>query len=336
MATSRVGGSKGKLTGQVGDVIYQMRKNSDGTYTQIMYNKGQRTETVLTPRLQAQRMCAAMVENAMKQLRPIATISMQSARNKTTSLNAWASFNLRKVQRDCQEHWYGQNLFIFPARNPKEKDIQDLGGPYLISSGSLRKDVFDRKVYDEFPAQRWQGSGMVTKQFYGVLFNCNLGTQTLNDFRMKHSMTSRDSICFAGFRNWFEWNEGEEESVEYMKHSYFVATMNMRMPSSTILDESTIPQYFSIASDVPVSILFAKDRRSFAIGILTDFEAKDESFYYDAAFSISYASGKKLISSSTYTNPDGGQEPWWLNREPANVFGSWMGEPSVRPYPSPF
>ena len=136
MAVSRVGGTKGKLTGQVGSIVFQVRKNPDGSYTQITYEKGQRVETQLTPKVQAQRMCVAMVESLMRDLKPIATISYQAGKNKSQSLNSFAAQNLRLLQRDCKEHWYADNLFVYPRPRRTDLNVRDLGGRWLISSGS--------------------------------------------------------------------------------------------------------------------------------------------------------------------------------------------------------
>ena len=129
MAISRVGGTKGKLSGQVGSTIYQIRKNADGTFTQIAYNKGERTETTFSPKLQAQRMCMGMVESLMKQLKPLIGISFQAGTNKTKSCNAFSAANLRLVQRDCMEHWYANNKFVFPRQYKGYPDFSELGGP---------------------------------------------------------------------------------------------------------------------------------------------------------------------------------------------------------------
>lgn len=336
MAVSKTGGTKGKLRGQVGTTIYQVKKNSDGTYTQIVYGKGTRTETTFTPKLQAQRMCTAMVENLMKQLKQIGRMSFESGKNKSQSLNAFGSWNLRSVQTDCKANWYGSQKFVYPTRYNTKKDIQDLGGPYIISSGSLQQNIFDHEIYDDYAGVRWIGARHSTDQLYGVQFNCQIGVTKVGDFLKAHRMTRMDKVGIAGFRSWISYEPDPDDPQEYMKHSWCIASMLYTIQDSEIMTEQLIRDFFVLESDISPVILMARDGQSFFIGFDADFKASDEMFYYMATFSLSYVRGKKMISSSQYHNPDGGDDPWWLNQQPANVFGSWMGEPSVRPYPSPF
>lgn len=127
MARSKVGGSSGKLKGQVGDVVYQVKKNSDGTYTQYVYSKGERTEETITPTLQAQRMCTAMVQSIMRDLKEVWRLSWQNARTKIASLNEMSSFNLRLVLNDAHMHWYEGNKFIYPSSIPYRHKCQRPG-----------------------------------------------------------------------------------------------------------------------------------------------------------------------------------------------------------------
>ena len=337
MAVSRVGGSSGKLSGQVGNDIYQIRKNADGTYTQTVYQKGQRVETTFTPRLQAQRMCIGMVESLMKQLKPVVGISYQSGRNKTASANAFSAANIRLVLRDAQEHWYANNSFVFPYFRRGYPDFSDLGGPYMMSSGTLQYNLFDEVYYNEMPKAGWEPVERVNDLFNGLRFDCRIGYETIEQFRKRHKITAMDAVCWVGFREWMVYNDPEEDPDMFYKHDYIIASMNNSLPSNTILTRNVILQLFNIKSDMDVNVIFKKDNTSFAIGKLTDLQGKDEQYYYQAGFSISYITGKKQISTSFY-RPVGFNDdtPYITNQQPANVFGSWMGEPTVRPYPSPF
>lgn len=336
MAVSRVGGTKGKLTGQVGSTVFQVRKNADGSYTQITYEKGGRVETQLDPKVQAQRMCVAMVESLMRDLKPIATISYQAGKNKSQSLNSFAAQNLRLLQRDCKEHWYSDNLFVYPRHRRTDLNVRDLGGRWMISSGSLQKDCFDRQIFDVYPAATFKGDISQSDYFYGLWFDCPIGQMTVDQFRQAHRMTYNDSYCLAGFYQGHSYDPQEGSIIATYSNSYMIVKNNMKVPSSQVMDDATIMDLFVWKSDLEPIVLIAKDNSGFAIGILTDYYEYDEQFYYTAAFTINYATGKKQISTSFYENPAGGDDPWLLDAAPADVFGSWMGEPTVRPYPSPF
>ena len=336
MAVSRVGGARSKIAGQVGSTIYQIRKNADGSYTQIVYAKGESVETTITPKLQAQRMCMAMVESLMRDIKDVANISFESGKNKSQSLNAFSSWNTYKVNNDCRDHWYSDNKFMFPTRHRSDVDIQDLGGPWIISSGSLTRNIFDEEVYDDRPRVNWLNVDSWDYCFHGVKFNCNIGVDTLEDFRKAHGMTVRDVWGFVAFRNWVDYVTTPDDPQEYYQHEYILAAMNAQLPSSSLLTQAAILDIFKFGNTLPLTILFARDGKSFAVGALVDTWGSSDVIYNQAAFSLSYYDGKKRISSSTYHNPEGGEEPWLLHANPSNVFGSWMGEPWVKPYPSPF
>lgn len=336
MASSRVGGTKGKLRGQVGKTIYQVRKNENGTYTQIVYQKGERVETNTTPRLQAQRMATAMVESLMKQLKQIGRISFQSGKNKSQSLNAFSSWNLRKVANDMQINWYANQLFVFPKHNRTTIDIQDLGGPYYISSGSLTYDLFTRECYEPEADLFFANAGGAQYSFYGLLFDCVVNVETISSFMARHRMTVLDTMAFCGLRSYISYEPDPDDPTEIIKHEYFITKLNMRIDKSQRMTLDVIQDLFTFESSLQPTILVARDGLSFGIGWKLDLYHIDDQLYYMAGFSISYPNGRKAISSHSYHNPEGGNDPWLLDSAPTKVFGSWMGEPWNQHYPSPF
>lgn len=336
MAVSKTGGTKGKLRGQVGTTIYQVRRNDDGTYTQILYQKGERVETQTSPKLQAQRMYTAMVESLMKQLKPVGRISMQSGKNKSQSLNAFSSWNLRFVANDAKAHWYGNQQFVYPRHHRTDINVQDLGGPYVISSGTLDHNIYDREVFDNYAAATWLNPTFRDGFVFGVQFTCEIGVTSVGQFFKAHRMTRLDKIVMAGFHDWIDYDEDPDDPQEYMKHSYFIASVNYSIRDEEIMTPEVIRNLLKFESDMSPVILMARDGHSFCVGVNTDYQGKDDQFYYVAYFSISYPRGKKEISSSEYHNPEGGAEPWLWNQHPSYVFGSWMGDPTNPNYPSPY
>ena len=336
MAISRVGGTKGMLSGQVGNTIYQIKNNGDGTFTQIAYNKGERTETTFSPKLQAQRMCTSMVESLMKQLKPVVGISFEAGRNKTSSCNSFASVNLRLVQRDCQDHWYANNRFVFPIMYKGYPDFSELGGPYMISSGSLSKNLFDGIVADDYAPAAWADLPYPDARLYGLFFDVRLGAETLNDFRERHGITSLDKFVFVGFRTWISYDPAPEDPKTLSQHVYLIAQLNRSIASDTILTASVIKNLFVFNSNFTPDVYLSRDHTKMCVGFCLNPADTDDQIYYYAGFSESHISGKKRISTSFYTNDVDPDEPYMLNRQPSMVFGSWMGEPTVKPYPSPF
>lgn len=336
MASGRTGGTKAKITGQVGSTIYQIRKNLDGTYTQVTISKGERTETQTSPRLQAQRMCTAMVESMMADLKEVARISMQSAPNKSKSLNAFSANNLRIVAQDCKTNWYANNQFNYPWWDRTKTKTQDMGGPYLISAGTLNFNVFNSMVYDDYPTVNWIAPSGRMLRMYGVQFNLTLGVTTIGDFLKAHHMTRLDYFVFTGFDHYTDWDANTGDPIETFRHIYCIAQLNPKFQESQVINSACLVEMFLMNSNADFTVYAKRDGSAICLGYMAEYEDLDEQLYYDAAFTISYLDGRKKISSSSYKSPDGGTNPWLTNAQPAMVFGSWMQEPSVRPYPSPF
>ena len=149
MASGRVGGSRSKISGLVGSEVYKIVRNPDGSYSQVVQTKGSYTVNTTTPKLQAQRMMVSMVEALMHDLTPVAKISWQSGANKSKSLNAFSSFNLQLVARDCKANWYGGGRFEYPMRRWWISGEWDSVGPWMLSSGTLNRNLFLQALHDE-------------------------------------------------------------------------------------------------------------------------------------------------------------------------------------------
>ena len=336
MASGRVGGTKAKVSGLIGDAVYKVVRNPDGTYSQVVNIKGQQTITNTSPALQVQRMVTAMVESLMKDLRPIARISMQAYANKSKSLNGFSSLNINLVNQDVRAHWYGGNRFVYPKHGRDDVNVRDLGGHYLISAGTLLYNLFDEKVFDPIPRAHFINFPAGYDSIYGVRFNIPNEVLTIGDFLRAHRATRLDSIVFCGFRDWFTYDQQNEEPVEHIKHQYFILSVNVEVPDDAPFTDDNVDKMFVVNASAPVTLVWANDHKSFVVGFPCDLDGKDDQFYYWAAFSISYADGRKKISSSSYSSPDGRDDPWFTESTPAKVFGSWIGEPGNSNYPNPF
>lgn len=336
MAVGRVGGTKSRITGQVGTTVFQVRKNEDGTYTQITLQKGVRTEEQTSERLQAQRMCTAMVESLMRDLKKVGQNSFQSAKNKTASLNAFSSYNLRLVARDCMNNWYNNNQFVYPFHERTDINVHDMGGLYILSAGTLQFNVFDAMdavLNPRYVFRNWTQGGT---RLYGLKFMVTASMQTVGDFLKAHRMTRLDIVCFCAFREWYQWGEDEDDPEYFLKHSYMMAQINPSVKDTDLLTPQTLANLFRFDTNHEVTTGVYSDGSGVMIGFKTLYEDNDEQIYYWGAFTISYITGKKMVSNASYSSPIGEVNPWLSGAAPTNVFGSWMGQGSVRHWPSPF
>ena len=336
MAKGRVGGTKAKISGQVGNNIFQIRKNSNGTYTQISYVKGVRTETETSEKLQVQRMVTCMVESLMRDIKPVAQLSMQAGKNKTNSMNAFSSMNLRYVAADCKDNWYESQEFVYPLPSREWGKTKDLGGLYRLSSGTGSLNHFSRCFHTATPQLLMEGWTNPNANFVGLEFLIPDGCATIGDYLRKSKITRLDIVVLCAFHFWLEDDEESGEGAWLSRHEYVIMRLNSSVSDNSDLDIESLRALFSLQHGEAVPQLYwGKDNKSFYLGYQEDM-MQDDNYYYGGAFTISNLTGKKLITDSHYDWLSSIHEPWLANQSPADVFGYWMGTPQIDPYPCPF
>lgn len=336
MASGRVGGTSSKKSGVLGSEVYRVVKNPDGSYSQIVQSKGVQTINRTTPRLQAQRMCMAMVESLMRDLKEIAKISFQSGANASKSLNAFSAYNVQLVARDCKAHWFDSVDFAYPFAQKYGEIGGNLGGRFMISAGTLNRNLFRRLIYIQNAAVEFPQLGYGYVDFYGIEFKWKWGMKTLGEVLQYNGMTFLDKICFAGFFEGIYFKPWEDEGIAKGEHRWVIASVNPALSAATAINRNTLSSIFSVKSSGTAVVLPDYYNSRILIGFVSLLEQDTESCRYWAGFSVSYLDGKKRVSASQYESPDGSTTPWALDQEPSKVFGTWMDEPWIKNYPNIF
>lgn len=134
MAKGRVGGTKSKLRGVVGDVIYQIAKNPYGDYDQkiISYTKEKLNNNTKWQALA--RMQIAMFQRCMSLLTPIIRESYQGIKTGVTSINYFVKINMALVQEDCIDNWTSPKGFSYPQKGK----VETSSGLFCISQGTYK------------------------------------------------------------------------------------------------------------------------------------------------------------------------------------------------------
>lgn len=347
MASGRVGGTKSKVSGVIGNEVYSVRRNSDGSYSQVVSAKPESVQYTNTDKQAAQRMVTGMVEGLMKGLRKIGTISMQSGVNKSKSLNAFSSFNLQQVNADMKANWYNSRNYLYPFANKGSKDYPETGGHWLISSGTLHFNLYDWEGEDINPEYWTRLSPWYGWVFYGIKLKIDSAWLTIGDFLKGHQITRLDTIVYCFWED-STYPSGDEGDAEFFQgFGYCICTVNPYLsdmaPLTTenlkalfIIDHNR-PLFFERSNDGSVTPKPHTDMPDFlAIGRMCNNWDLIEAVGYQAAFSISYLDGKKKISNSKMHNPDTYDPSEYMVQPPTKVFGSWVGQYWERHYPSPF
>jgi len=336
MASGRVGGTKSKVSGTIGSEVYSLRRNPDGTYSQVISAKPESTTYTNTEKQAAQRMVTAMIEALMRDLTPVARISMQSGINPSKSLNAFSSFNLNKVREDMIANWYGNQKFVYPI---KDSDVK-LGGIYTISAGTLQ--LMKGEVsnigysYDGWGLNRHKWFNKRVNHWVGMQKRCMCSDDTLGTLLRESNMQRTDVFVSVCNREYFIFNpELEEDEIVY-KYDYVIAKLKDTLPDSTSLGELESDDVWEVTTNCDAIFHFCKDELLFTVGSGIPFDNHDDHILYYANFMISRRDGMKKISSSVFKNVYGGESTWLIGHAPTNVFYSWLGEHMDNHWPSPF
>ena len=332
MASGRVGGARAKVRGQVGDLIYQVVRNDDGSYSQEVYAKAESKQDSYSPRLQAQRMCTCMVEALMRDLKPVATISMQSGANKSKSLNAFSSMNLMHVASDCKANWYGGNQYVYPVR----QEMNNLGGRFLISSGTLSRNLFNRLVYDDTVSWLMELLGRLLTEATYLELLVPSSIQTIGELLKFWGMTRRDTLAHCWWHYGAAYVEIDDTFYPVGQYEYAIWQVNETMPDNTPVTPENLQRLFSLLSNTTPFIVYDASRMRLVLGYALEVGEFDHWIYYHGAFSISYADGKKKISSSRLSECYPEIQSILDDATPSKVFGSWLEPPTGRPQPSIF
>lgn len=336
MASGRVGGTKSKVSGTIGSEVYSLRRNPDGTYSQVVSAKAETTTYTNTEKQAAQRMITAMIEALMRDLTPVARISMQSGANQSKSLNAFSSFNLNKVREDMIANWYGNQNFVYPI---KDSDVK-LGGYYTISAGTLQLIKGESNNYGwSFSGWGDNGHRWFNKRvnlWVAMQKRCSCSDNTLGTLLRENNMLRTDIFVSVCNREYFIYNpELEEDEIVY-KYDYVIAKLKDNLPDSTTLDDLESDDVWEVTTNCDAIFHFCKDELLFTVGSGIPFDNYDDHILYYANFMISRRDGMKKISSSVFKKISPGEGSWLYGHAPTNVFYSWMGAHITDRWPSPF
>ena len=336
MASGRIGGTKSKVSGTIGSEVYSLRRNPDGSYSQVVSAKPETTTYTNTEKQAAQRMATAMIEALMRDLTPVARISMQSGINPSKSLNAFSSFNLNKVREDMIANWYGNQKFVYPI---KDSDVK-LGGIYTISAGTLQ--LMKGEVsnigysYDGWGLNGHKWFNKRVNHWVGMQKRCMCSDGTLGTLLRESSMLRTDVFVSVCNREYFIYNpELEEDEIVY-KYDYVIAKLKDTLPDSTTIDELESDDVWEVTTNCDAIFHFCKDELLFTVGSGIPFGNHDDKLLYYANFMISRRDGTRKISSSVFKNRYSGDSTWLFGHAPTNVFYSWLGEHMDNHWPSPF
>ena len=237
MARSRVGGSKALLSGKVGDVIYSITRNSDGTFRQqISANPEER----INPNTDAQaraRLTMATIERAMFTLRDFMGTGFENVDRGTLSVSEFSRVNYNAIKEQIEFWWDDPEGYEESYNLPRKGQGQPRAGAFILSRGSLRADnaliVSGRGLTDPYFAVRTSNrSGGVTLQTWLAQNSMRIGDQRVKAIFMEGVTPSKTAVA------------------------YIIMATNLNANPNAILTHSNFRQHLIISSNVPLNLSF--------------------------------------------------------------------------------
>ena len=137
MARSRVGGSNGMLSGRVGDVIFSITRNSDGSFRQqAAFNDGIRVNPNTDAQARA-RLTMATVERAMFTFRDFMGTGFEGVALGTNSVSKFSEVNYNAMKYEIDEYWDDPEWPDYNYDFPRKGQTSPKDGCFIISRGSL-------------------------------------------------------------------------------------------------------------------------------------------------------------------------------------------------------
>lgn len=171
MARSRVGGSTAKLSGKVGDVIYSITRNPDGTFRQMV---SANPEERFNPNTDAQaraRMTMAMIERAMFTYRDFMGTGFENVDLGTNNVSKFSELNYNTVKYDIETYWDVEDWTEWNYDFPRKGQTVPKDGCYIISQGSLRNNL-----------KLWPIGAMGARRWFGIESRVMVGDRTVRSF----------------------------------------------------------------------------------------------------------------------------------------------------------
>lgn len=324
MASGRVGGTKALISGKVGNEVYQIRQNSDGTYGQVVQPYVEKQPPTKTVRLAVQQMCTAMVESMMKDLKEVGKISFQSGANKSKSLNAFSSYNLLKLAQDCKANWWDSTQFCYPQKGNSIK----LGGAFIMSAGSLNFNSFENIGSPD--ANGTPFSYTVDRVFSGsfLVFRIPAVNCTIEQFMQANRLVYSSVVVHVNY-----WDDQEDYEGRY---DYNIITLNPKIRPSMVATPENLDSLFVCKANHDAFKYYNSSTSAFLVGNGTTDAVHNREYRCVAGFTIDLRTGRKMISSSVMQSLDRDGFQWMLTAYPCNSVASWLEVPATPPVPYPW
>lgn len=235
MARSRVGGTSGKLSGRVGDVIYSITRNPDGSFRQqAAFNDGIRENPNTDDQARA-RLTMATIERAMFTYRDFMGTGFEGVELGTNCVSKFSEINYNNIKSFLADWWEEPDGWEETWWDlPKKGNATARDGEFVISQGSL-------KSYNWF--NRYQCTANVRQ--FGIE-SPELGANvTVDRWLGRVQLKPGMQIVNIFFCN------GTTRSYNFV--AYIMVWIDDNVDRSAVLTSSNWRRYINVRANVPIN-----------------------------------------------------------------------------------
>lgn len=302
MARSRIGGTNGLLSGKLGDVIYSITRNSDGSFRQQIGTNPVTRDNPNTFEQARARCTMATIERAMFTFRDFVTTGWEGVEKGTLSVSAFSQTNYNYLKDFLEVMFDDDSNYDVHWNLPKKGQTQPRGGNFILSQGSLR-------MRKQWFLDNYGG----TTPWWGVRSWPMVAEPTLQNWLILNGLELGDQLVFVQFM------EGLTPSKSMVTYA-IVATEKTTNPN-TIITNTNFRQLLTLKSNVPCNVTFDNTTKVLSIRF-------EQGANYDLrCLSCSTERLRREVNGKLFYN--NAELSLWSD-DPVHDYG-WQGMRAVRP-----
>lgn len=233
MARSRVGGTSGLLSGRIGDVIYSITRNSDGSFRQqAAFNDGIRENPNTDAQARA-RLTMATIERAMFTYRDFMGTGFEGVDLGTNCVSKFSEINYNNIKYDVETYWDDPEWDETWWDLPKKGQTTARDGQFILSQGSLRK--YGRWITEQC-SPSW-------RQF-GTYNEALTGSKKVRNLLSKLDLVPGEQVVVVWFVN------GTTRSYNFV--AYMMLWTDKGVDINADLTPSNWRRYLNVRSNLPI------------------------------------------------------------------------------------
>ena len=301
MARSRLGGSRSKLRGACGSVIYQMRKGADGKTEQIVQARPEEREYSNTEAQIKARMIMGQIQRMFHILPRLIQTAFATIPMGTLSLQHFSKLNRPLLAEDFDSHYTTYGDFDWRAK----RDMTAPAGRWILTEGQMPEIIPDRvSIVANVPTD--------VEAAWSYLD----ASATYGDLLTQMGMVPGDRIYFLMFR------KDIATMTPAIDVHYFEAST--AYPLETLLEDVAEDELFAYSGNADGHNSANPDTHYFDFQVTyQDFEP--ESVIACFAFILFHRNANGSIKFSSSRFRWYGDRPWrWFDMQaPYDVYDSW-------------